>query len=86
MNTLPTATLNRNVPADVLLLAEDQRTQITTTYYADSRGYCWRVADWPGCRPEPVYLGEVSESTGLTYHSLRGEWGYWRRNIVSSAA
>ena len=86
MRTMPSTTSNGNVPADVLLLAEDQRTEITSTYYADSRGYCWRVADWPGWQPEPCYLGEVSGGTGLTYRRLRVEWDYWHRNVVSAAA
>lgn len=88
MRTLPTATANRNVPADVLLLAETEAMsgEIVTTYYADREGFLWKVIDWNGHRPEPVYLPELWRLTGLSPALLTGEWSSWKRNVLHEAA
>ena len=88
MRTMPTSTANRNVPADVLLLAETETMsgEIVTTYYADREGYTWSVIDWKGHKPLPVYLPELWRLTGLSPNMLSGAWSSWKRNALHEAA
>lgn len=77
MRTYPTSTSNRNVPADVYLIAELAVGECNYTYYADKNGDLWKVGDWKGDKPQSAYLNDVCRLTGDCEFMVEGRVSSW---------
>lgn len=87
IRTMPTSTSNRNVPKDVLLMAEEEQTsgEIIVTYYIDKGGNMFGVCDWVLSKPYPVSVHKMCCMTGLTEQLIEGIYDSWRRNVLGSS-
>ena len=86
--TMPTQTLNHNVPKDVLLIAESELSsgEIIVTYYIDLEGRMLGVCDWVSDKPYPVGMYKLCRLTGMTEGMIRGIYESWRRNVLGIIA
>jgi len=80
MHLYPERTANRNVPADVFLVAETEAMsgEIVTTYYIDCLLCLWSVADWVMCKPQSAKFSQLLVITGETKAQILSKWQAWR--------
>ena len=75
----PQRVTNRNVPKDVLLLADVCMTsgELHDTYYITRDGGLWVVGDWVDHKPRPAYPFQVCRLTGYTYNQIEAMYQDW---------
>ncbi len=79
MRCYPESTSNRNVPANVFLVAEAEAMsgEVIVTYYVDSSGYLNKVTDWKDNRPRLASVDEVCQLTGDTEKMVNAHYHQW---------
>jgi hypothetical protein len=80
MHLYPERTENRNVPADVFIVAETEAMsgEIVTTYYADLEGNIWQCGDWVIDKSRPATMHNLCKLTWDTEQMIAGRWQSWK--------
>lgn len=75
----PERVANRNVPQDVLLLADVcmMSGEVHDTYYITRDGGLWVVGDWAHHKPHPAPLSRVCQLTGHTERQIEAMYRAW---------
>lgn len=83
MRLYPERTTNRNVPADVFIVAETEAMsgEIRTTYYVDRWGNIWQCGDWiMDNKPHHATMHDLCRLTYDTEQMITSRWESWKAN------
>lgn len=83
MRLYPERTTNRNVPANVFIVAETEAMsgEIITTYYIDQEGALWYCEDWIKISPQPTTMHHLCQLTFDTEQMIESRWESWKEGL-----
>lgn len=82
MKLYPERTANRNVPADVFIVAEIENMsgEIVTTYYIDREGNIWQCGDWVMDKSHPATMHNLCKLAWDTEQMIERHWKSWKED------